>query len=797
MYTVTVTGVTGDGTMRLDLNNTGDVITDSFGNTLAAAYTGGQTYTIEHTPPSATATTVPANGTYGSGQNLDFTVTFNEAVAVTGTPRIAVTLDTGGTVYAEYLSGSGTNTLTFQYTVAPGQQDLTGIVTGTSIDANGGTITDAATNHAVLTLSGEPSTAGVLVDSILPTGTSIVTVASSPNNLATEDFTVTFSTNVTGVDASDFTLHDTGSIAGTITSVTAVSGNVYTVTVTGMTGDGTMRLDLNNTGHVITDSFGNTLAAAYTGGQTYTIEHTPPSATATTVPANGTYASGQNLDFTVTFNEAVAVTGTPRIAVTLDTGGTVYANYLSGSGTNTLTFQYTVAPGQQDLTGIVAGASIDANGGAIKDAAANNALLALNGAPSTAGIDVDAIPPTVASIDTNGASLTDANAVTFTVTFSKDVTGVAANDFTLTGTGGIVGTIASVTAVNGSTYTVQVNGISGNGTLRLDLNSSGTGIADPANNVLVGGYTGGESYTFDHVPPQVVSVGTPAAGDYLVGQSLNFTVNFSKPVIVDTSTGQPSIAVALDNGGTAYATYLSGGGTSTLTFRYVVAAGDLNTKGISLATSLSLNGATLHDAAGNNADLALTGVGSTAGVDVGVAPLVAATGRGLLPGTEAGAPISPVNPFIWLLPPVGSSRPLAQGGAWGAMTIDLSGLSVGESSVIDRIVNPDPVELVALTSTEADRSNDLLWRPTHSADQLPPVKGDALRETVLLPHNAPVEVAREKAHEPVSPPVARNPPAGGKASLAEQFTRYGHSAWQQERSQLVGSARRVVRQRTG
>ena len=442
--------MTGDGTMRLDLNNAGDPITDNFGNTLVAAHTGDQTYTIEHTPPSATAMTVPANGTYTAGQNLDFTVTFSEAVAVTGTPRIAVTLTTGGTVYANYLSGSGTNTLTFQYTVVPGQQDLTGIVTGTSIDANGGTIQDAATNNAVLAVNAvEPSTAGIDIDAIVPavserdrsdqrrlTASHRISIfqSTSPrswlstrvgarppsrsrstraapsmrpilavraparwcsatlvpsgerdtNGIALAALwcsTAARSRTPLGNNAA-LALTDVGSTSGVLVdsipptvcsidtvasgteqpaapklsrsrsprmsasilpmpltsrctqrdrsaershSVTAVSGSVYTVTVTGVTGDGTMRLDLNTGGSTITDAYGNPLVAAYNSGQSYTIEHTPPSATAMTVPANATYGAGQNLDFTVTFDEAVTVTGTPRIAVTLDTGGTVYA----------------------------------------------------------------------------------------------------------------------------------------------------------------------------------------------------------------------------------------------------------------------------------------------------------------------------------------------------------------------------------------------------------------------------------------------------------------------------------------
>ena len=57
-------------------------------------------------------------------------------------------------------------------------------------------------------------------------------------------FTVTFNQSVTGVDAADFNLIATGSVAnGTISSVTG-SGDTYSVNVTGITGAGTLGLNL-------------------------------------------------------------------------------------------------------------------------------------------------------------------------------------------------------------------------------------------------------------------------------------------------------------------------------------------------------------------------------------------------------------------------------------------------------------------------------------------------------------------------------------------------------------------------
>ena len=86
----------------------------------------------------------------------------------------------------------------------------------------------------------------------------------------------------------------------------------------------------------------------------------------------------------------------------------------------------------------------------------------------------------------------------FTVTFSKAVTGVDINDFSLT-TSGVSG--ASVTGVSGSgsLYTVTVNSGSGNGAIRLDISNDAT-ISDLVGNQLANlPYTGGATYTITKV----------------------------------------------------------------------------------------------------------------------------------------------------------------------------------------------------------------------------------------------------------------------------------------------------------
>ncbi|WP_370562533.1 autotransporter domain-containing protein [Luteimonas sp. C3_2_a3] len=227
----------------------------------------------------------------------------------------------------------------------------------------------------------------------------------------------------------------------------------------------------------------------------------------------------------------------------------------------------------------------------------------------------DTEPPAVTAIDRIDASPTNADSVRYAVSFSEAVTGVDAADFSVTATGTATGAVASVATTDSILYTVTVNGIGGDGTLRLDLNGSGTGIIDAAGNPAAG-FTGGEAYTVDRIDPVVTSVSVPADGRYLAGDALDFTVHLSEAVIVDTAGGTPYLELTV--GSTSrQVSYVSGSGTDALAFSYIVQAGDRDYDGVMLGTTIVANGGTLRDATGNDTTPALNAVGNTSGVLVG------------------------------------------------------------------------------------------------------------------------------------------------------------------------------------
>ena len=89
-------------------------------------------------------------------------------------------------------------------------------------------------------------------------------------------------------------------------------------------------------------------------------------------------SAGGNIDLRVRFNEAVDITGTPRVSITNGNQGSGsgrgphLANYLSGTGTNEITFRCTIAAANAATNAgdvLVIGANATAlNGGTVKDA---------------------------------------------------------------------------------------------------------------------------------------------------------------------------------------------------------------------------------------------------------------------------------------------------------------------------------------------------------------------------------------------------------------------------------------------
>ena len=186
--------------------------------------------------------------------------------------------------------------------------------------------------------------------------------------------------------------------------------------------------------------------------------------------------------------------------LSLRLGGIVqaYAPLVSGSGTDALTFRYTVGPGSTSSgNGIVVAKRLVANGATLADGTAQAASLRLLADDTTVpGVVVDGQAPTVASFTHDGD-------LGWTLTFDGPVTGVDASDFDVVGTGSAAAQSVTVDAVDAATYRVTLHGASGSGSLAPRLKDAGTGIADRAGNPLAAGVAG-EPYALPE-PPVVVT----------------------------------------------------------------------------------------------------------------------------------------------------------------------------------------------------------------------------------------------------------------------------------------------------
>jgi hypothetical protein len=271
-------------------------------------------------------------------------------------------------------------------------------------------------------------------------------------------------------------------------------------------------------------------------------------------------AIAATLDFTLTTNEPVTVTGAPRIAI--DVGGvTRYAVYTAGSGTSTLTFSYVVEARDFDANGIALVSPLDLNGGNFVDSSGNQAANLNFTLPDTSGIRIQTY---TTSFTTSPITSANANAVAFVI--AKAPQG-ATYDYVITSSGG-PGSVTGSGTINANPQTVSGIDVTGlpAGTLNVAVTIStaagGTGVASQATAVLDGVPPTGYGVSF--LAAAVNSVNQSSTGFQIsggeIGATYSFTISSSDGGTPVTGTGtvsaDPEQITGLD---------LSGLGDGTLT----------------------------------------------------------------------------------------------------------------------------------------------------------------------------------------------------------------------------------------
>ncbi len=486
--------------------------------------------------PIVSSVAAPSNGTYTAGDRLVYTVNFNDVVNVTGTPYLTLTVGSS-TVHANYLSGSGTSQLTFDYTVAPGDKDSNGVALASNVSLGGGTIRDAAGYDATLTFTGS-------------TAANVRVKASQ---------TITFE----NPGAQSF---------GTSPTLTATSDSALPVTFTSdapdvctITSEGVLTFLKAGTAAISADQAGNgEYLPAQTVSQSFTVNAVAPGA-----PTIGTATAG-NGQATVTFtapssNGGANITGYTVTAYPGGATGSGFGSPITVTGLpNGVAYTFTVtATNSSALTGTASAASNSVTPKAPQTIAFDNPGAQNFGTHPTLTATSDSTLPVTFTSDTpDVCTITSEGVLTFlkagTATISATQTGsdsylpaaTVSQSFTVNAVVPGAPTIGTVTAGNGQVTVRFIPPTSSGGAeiTEYTVTSSPGGLtaSGTSSPIMVTGLTNGIAYTFTVTATNSAGTGaaslasgsvTPAIPTYTITASAGSGVNISPIGTVSVTEG--------------------------------------------------------------------------------------------------------------------------------------------------------------------------------------------------------------------------------------------------------------------
>ncbi len=602
---VTAADVNGDG--KPDL-----IVTNLNSNTVSVL--------LNTTATGATTPSFAAQQTFATGSDPQFVTAADLngdgkpdlIVANRGASTVSVLLNTTA-------PGAATPSFAAQQTFATGSlpesvkaADLTGDGKPDLIVANG----DSNTVSVLLNTTAPGATApSFAAQQTFATGSEPVSVTAADlngdgkpdlivSNISSNTLSVLLNTTAPGTTTPSFAAQQTF----------ATGSEPATSTAADLNGDGQPDLivanALSNTVSVLLNTPVTITTSTATGTIIDLVNPTSVSSTA----ANGSYGAGAVIPITVTFAAAVTVTGTPTL--TLSDGAVV--NYSSGSGTSTLTFDYTVAAGQTTSGANLDYASTTAlalSGGTIEDANNNNALLTL-ATPGAAGslaannsIVIDAIAPTVTGISSTNANGTYGTGavITITIGLSKVVNVTGKPTLALNSGGTASYGSGTGTSTLSFTYTVaagqSANPLDAASTAALTLNGGSivnTVANNPNNAVLTvpvapaAGSLGANKEIVIQSSPVLVSIAvTPASPTVPKGESQQFTATGTYS---DSSTENLTSTVTWASATTSVAT-ITAGGLATAVAASGTSSISATDDGITGSTTLTASAAVLESIA--------------------------------------------------------------------------------------------------------------------------------------------------------------------------------------------------------
>ena len=613
-------------------------------------------------PSAKSASSLNATGTYRAGARIAVNVDFSEDVAVAGAPLLA--METGATDrQAAYVAGNNSAALTFLYIVQDGDNtgnldyaNSSALTLHASASASAASIRDAAGNPANLTLP-DPGGDGLLgplmhvtIDAVAPMVSSTAPLNGTGAYMAGERIAinVTFTEPVV-VAGAPLLAMETGATDRQAAYVAGNNSAALTFVYRIRDGDAAANLDYANSSALtlpgpeayIMDAAGNSanLTLPDPGGDgllgplmPVVVDTAAPSAVSA-APLNGTgaYMAGERIAINVTFTEPVVVAGAPLLA--METGATDrQAAYVAGNNSAALTFVYRIRDGDAAANLDYANSSaltLHGAGGAIRDAAGNDAVLVLP-PPGTDGLLAGAGRIVV---DTTGAGILHVTSdkpdgaymageeIDIRVVFNEAINvGGGGVPILALETGETDRWAAYALGDNSTTLTFLYTVRQGDSAADLDYASpgalalNGSTVRDTSGNnasliLPLPGSPGSLSYARDiavdtAAPTAESAMPLNASGTYGIGDRIAVNVTFSEPVVVG---GTPLLA--METGATdRQALYVAGNNSAALTFLYAVQDGDAAANlDYANSSALTLPGpeTSIRDAAGNAANLTL------------------------------------------------------------------------------------------------------------------------------------------------------------------------------------------------
>ncbi|RZS98945.1 beta strand repeat-containing protein [Aquimarina brevivitae] len=439
-----------------------------------------------------------------------------------------------------------------------------------------------------------------VTDTSPPSVLTIVRNGTPPTTADAVDFIVTFNENANNVTTDDFSIDLTGSASGSITGITG-TGTTYTISTSGISGEGTLSIDLN-AGTDIEDDLGNSGPAAFTNGENHVVSAcflesfedfntndntfgsngipftTSGGLAIETVAGAGASNSDKYLDNDGTGAGTYAIASTGGELFTMKTldiylssiaAGTTPTNdgTLTINGKVTGSTVYTISKNTDFPSSIANGDNGFFNINFATDGAADYTTtnvdeieIIIGGSFVYVAIDhfefceegtADTFPPEVLSIEVIGNPSSIADAVDFLVTFNENVNNVTTDDFSLD-TSGTTGNITSLTGT-GNSYTISVENISGQGTISIDLNAS-TDITDGLGNGGPAAFTAGENHIVSECFIENYESFSPGATTF-TSNGVPFTLTNGLDVFSQSGAGTNGSDIFLDNEGAGTGTY--------------------------------------------------------------------------------------------------------------------------------------------------------------------------------------------------------------------------------------------------